>query len=74
MTIEMKKKVRAAIVGLLFGFAFILLCSAPSDDADSWYLAFFVSKGLAFLLGYAAYVLAGHWESKGLLPDDFCEE
>lgn len=65
---EYMKQVRAFIIGILGYICIILMCGEPADE-ERWFTIFFITKGLAFLLGYITYLLCTHWESKGLLPD-----
>lgn len=65
---EFMKQVRISIVGLFGCICLILISSEPADE-EKWFMQFFLSKGLAFLFGYVAYILTKRWESKGLLPD-----
>lgn len=60
--------VRESIIGLMGCIAFILMCSEPANE-ETWYQTFFITKGIAFLLGYATYRLCVYWESKGFLPN-----
>lgn len=69
---NLMKEVRAYIIGFLGSITFILVCCEPADE-EYWYLQFFISKGLAFLIGYTTYILCSRWESKGLLPPDIEE-
>lgn len=57
-----------SIVGILGCITLILVLSEPTDE-EKWFLQFFISKGLGFLIGYATYHLCSRWESKGLLPE-----
>lgn len=65
---ELMKQARMSIVGILGCIALILACGEPTKE-ENWFRVFFITKGLAFLIGYVCYVLFMHWESKGLLPD-----
>lgn len=65
---ELIKQVRMSIVGILGCIAFIIMCGEPIEE-ETWFRVFFITKGLAFLIGYCCYALYRHWESKGLLPD-----
>ena len=65
---ELMKQVRTSIVGLLGCIAFILMVGEPIKE-ETWFRVFFITKGLAFLIGYITYVLCVRWESKGLLPE-----
>lgn len=60
--------IRCSILGILWSIALILLCGEPIED-ETWFRVFFITKGLAFFVGYIAYKLFVRWESKGLLPD-----
>ena len=59
--------VRMSIIGILGTVALILMCGEPIKE-ETWFRVFFITKGLAFLIGYITYVLCVRWESKGLLP------
>ena len=65
---ELMKQVRMFIVSILGCIALILMCSEPIEE-ETWFRVFFITKGLAILIGYIAYVLCVRWESKGLLPE-----
>lgn len=65
---SIKQAIRKASVGILGTIALILMCSEPANE-ETWFEAFFISKGIAFLLGYISYRLFTYWESKGLFPD-----
>lgn len=65
---ELMKQVRMSIVGILGCIALILMCGEPIEE-ETWFRVFFITNGLAFLIGYITYVLCVRWESKGLLPD-----
>lgn len=65
---DLMKQVRMYIVGILGCIAFILMVGEPIEE-ETWFRVFFITKGLAFLIGYVCYTLFVHWESKGLLPD-----
>ena len=65
---ELMKQVRMSIVGILGCIALILMCGEPIEE-ETWFRVFFITQGLAFLIGYITYVLCVRWESKGLLPD-----
>lgn len=65
---ELMKQVRMSIVSILGCIALILMCSEPIEE-ETWFRVFFITKGLAILIGYIAYVLYVYWESKGLLPE-----
>lgn len=64
---EIMKYVRMSIVSVLGYIALILMVGEPIED-ETWFRVFFISKGLAFLIGYCTYKLYSFWESKGLLP------
>lgn len=70
---SIKQSIITATVGILGTITFILMCSEPANE-ETWFEAFFISKGIAFLLGYISYRLFTYWESKGLLPDMDDEE
>ena len=65
------KYVRMSMVGLLGAITLILAFSEPIDEASfgKWFETLYVTKGLAFLIGYITYTLFKHWDEKGLLPD-----
>ena len=65
---DLMKQVRMSIIGILGCIAFILVVGEPIEE-ETWYRVFFITKGLAFLIGYVCYALFVHWESKGLLPE-----
>lgn len=65
---ELMKQVRMFIVSILGCIALILMCSEPIEE-ETWFRVFFITKGLAILIGYITYVLCVRWESKGLLPE-----
>lgn len=65
---EIMKYVRMSIVSVLGYIALILMVGEPIED-ETWFRVFFISKGLAFLIGYCTYKLYYFWESKGLLPE-----
>lgn len=65
---ELMKQVRMFIVSILGCIALILMCSEPIEE-ETWFRVFFITKGLAILIGYITYVLYVCWESKGLLPE-----
>lgn len=65
---SIKQSIREATVGILGTISLLLMCSEPANE-ETWFEAFFISKGIAFLLGYISYRLFNYWESKGLLPD-----
>ena len=65
---ELMKQVRMSIVGILGCIVLILMCGEPIEE-ETGFRAFFITKGLAILIGYIAYVLYVYWESKGLLPE-----
>ena len=65
---ELMKQVRMSIVSILGCIALILMCSEPIEE-ETWFRVFFITKGLAILIGYITYVLCVRWESKGLLPE-----
>lgn len=71
-TTEMKV-LRIILIGVLGIIAFILAVGEPSND-ESWFITFFLSKGIAIVIGYIAYKLFVVWEAKGLLPDFKLEE
>ncbi len=65
---SIKQAIRETTVVILGTIAFILMCGEPANE-ETWFEAFFISKGIAFLLGYITYRLFTYWESKGLLPN-----
>lgn len=65
---ELMKQVRMSIVSILGCIALILMCSEPIEE-ETWLRVFFITKGLAILIGYITYVLCVRWESKGLLTE-----
>lgn len=67
-TIGQMKVLREIFIGILGIVAFLLAVGEPLNE-DSWFLAFFLSKGLAIILGFVAYKLYSTWNAKGLLPD-----
>lgn len=67
------KVLRVIFIGIIGIIAFLLAVCEPNNDG-SWYLTFFLSKGLAVIFGYIAYKLFVTWEAKGLLPDMKLEE
>lgn len=69
---KLMKIIRVYIIGFLGVVTLILACSEPANE-EYWYLQFFISKGLAFLIGYVTYILCLRWKSKGLLPPDIEE-
>lgn len=71
-TTEMKV-LRIILIGVLGSIAFILAVGEPSND-ESWFFTFFLTKGIAIVIGYIAYKLFVVWEAKGLLPDFKLEE
>jgi hypothetical protein len=71
-TTEMKV-IRIIFIGILGVIAFILAIGEPSND-ESWFFTFFLSKGIAIIIGYVAYKLFVIWDAKGLLPDYHLEE
>lgn len=65
---DLMKQVRMSIVGILGCIALILMVGEPIEE-ETWFRVFFITKGLAFLIGYVCYTLFVRWKSKGLLPD-----
>ena len=65
---DLMKQVRMSIVGILGCIALILMVGEPIEE-ETWFRVFFITKGLAFLIGYVCYALFVRWESKGLLPN-----
>ena len=59
---------RKGTLSVLATLAFFCLICEPSDDS-TWFRVFFISKGLALLLGYATYRLCRYWEARGYLPE-----
>ena len=70
---SIKQAIRETTVVILGTIAFILMCSEPASE-ETWFEAFFISKGIAFLLGHISYRLFTYWKSKGLFPDMDDEE
>lgn len=62
------KNVRMSIIGLLATLALICVVSVPSDDA-SWIVMMIISKGIAAVFAFLAYILFRRWNAKGMLPN-----
>ncbi len=62
---DLMKQVRMSIVGILGCIALILMVGEPIEE-ETWFRVFFITKGLAFLIGYVCYALFVRWESKAL--------
>lgn len=60
--------IRNSILGILGCITLILMVGEPVNE-ETWFSTFFITRGLAFLVGYVTYKLFVRWESKGLLPD-----
>lgn len=52
---------RDAALYLLFFVKVIGICSEPDDSSKSWVADFFVSKGIGFAAGLAAWKLHDKW-------------
>ena len=65
---KLKRYARLSIISVLGYATLILMVGEPIED-ETWFRVFFISKGLAFLIGYCTYKLYSFWELKGLLPE-----
>lgn len=65
---KIKRYARMSIISVLGYATLILMVGEPIED-ETWFRVFFISKGLAFLIGYCTYKLYSFWELKGLLPE-----
>ncbi len=65
---KIKRYARMSIISVLGYATLILMVGEPIED-ETWFCVFFISKGLAFLIGYCTYKLYSFWELKGLLPE-----
>jgi len=64
---SIKQSIREVTVVILGAISLLLMCSEPANE-ETWFEAFFISKGIAFLLGHISYRLFTYWKSKGLFP------
>lgn len=55
------KLIKHSIVFVLFTVALLGLMAEPFDDSKTWFLDFFISKGLGFGAGYCAFKLMERW-------------
>ena len=54
---DLNKQERMYIVGIWGCIAFILMVGEPIEE-ETWFRVFFITKGLAFLIGYVCYTLS----------------
>lgn len=55
------KLIKHSIVFVLFAVALLGLMAEPFDDSQTWFLDFFVSKGIGFGAGYYGFKLMDRW-------------
>lgn len=60
--------VRLAVIGILGSITFLLMICEPIDE-ETWVQTFYITKGLAALIGFGLYLLCKRWYAKGLLPE-----
>lgn len=63
------KNWRYYILYLFGSIGFLGFIAVPTDDCETWFSSFFISKAIGGIFSYAAYRLAKHWHERDLVPE-----